>query len=54
MILWSGCRTLDLMHIASALLLGAGGFVSTDKRQCHAAKLCGLRISVPGSGKANR
>ncbi len=39
----TGCRTLDLMHIATAKLLGAGEFVSTDKRQIEAARLCGLK-----------
>jgi len=38
----TGCRTLDLMHVATAKLLGVGEFVSTDKRQIKAAKLCGL------------
>ncbi len=40
----TGCRTLDLMHIASALLLGCPEFVSTDQRQLRAAKLAGLKI----------
>jgi predicted nucleic acid-binding protein len=40
----TGCRTLDLMHIATAKLLGACEFVSTDKRQIEAAKLCGFKI----------
>lgn len=39
----TGCRTLDLMHIASALLLGCPEFVSTDQRQLKAAKLAGLK-----------
>lgn len=38
----AGCRTLDLMHVATAKLLGASEFVSTDKRQIEAAKMCGL------------
>ncbi|MBU6179655.1 MAG: type II toxin-antitoxin system VapC family toxin [Verrucomicrobia bacterium] len=40
----TGCRTLDLMHIASALMLGSREFVSTDQRQLKAAKLAGLKI----------
>jgi len=40
----TGCRTLDLMHIATARLLRADIFVSTDKRQLKAAHLCGLAI----------
>jgi predicted nucleic acid-binding protein len=39
----TGCRTLDLMHVASALLLGCRVFVSTDQRQLKAAKLAGLK-----------
>ncbi len=38
----TGCRTLDLMHVATAKLLGSSEFVSTDKRQIDAARLCGL------------
>lgn len=40
----TGCRTLDLMHVATAKLLGVREFVSTDKRQIEAAKLCGLEV----------
>jgi predicted nucleic acid-binding protein len=40
----TGCRTLDLMHVATAKLLGAAKFVSTDKRQLRAAEVCGLKI----------
>jgi len=43
----TGCRTLDLMHVASALLLGCRDFVSTDQRQLKAAKLAGLKIVDP-------
>ncbi len=39
----TGCRTLDLLHVATAKLLGAHEFVSTDKRQIEAARLCGLQ-----------
>jgi hypothetical protein len=39
----TGCRTLDLMHIATARLLDCGEFVSTDQRQLKAAKLAGLK-----------
>jgi len=41
----TGCRMLDLMHVATAKLLGASEFVSTDKRQIAAARLCGLRVN---------
>jgi len=40
----TGCRTLDLMHVAAAKLWGAREFVSTDARQIQAASLCGLRV----------
>jgi hypothetical protein len=40
----TGCRTLDLMHVATAKLLGSGEFVSTDQRQLKAAALCGMGV----------
>jgi len=40
----TGCRTLDLMHVATAKLLAAEEFVSTDKRQLRAAEVCGLKV----------
>jgi len=40
----TGCRTLGVMHIASARLLGVDEFVSTDKRQLKAASLIGLNV----------
>lgn len=39
----NGCRTLDLMHIATARLLGCGEFVSSDQRPLKAAKIAGLK-----------
>ena len=39
----TGCRTLDLMHIASAKRLGCKEFISSDRRQLKAAKLAGLK-----------
>lgn len=38
----TGCRTLDLIHIAIALQWGCLEFVSADDRQLKAAKLAGL------------
>lgn len=38
----TGCRTLDLMHVASAQWLGFQEFASTDKRQLRAAHAAGL------------
>jgi predicted nucleic acid-binding protein len=43
----SGCRTLDLMHVATAKLLKSDAFVSTDRRQIKAARLCGMRTINP-------
>lgn len=40
----TGCRTLDLLHIAAARLLGSDTFVSTDGRQLQAARLAGLQV----------
>ena len=40
----TGCRTLDLMHVATVKLLGVREFVSTDKRQIEGAKLYGLEV----------
>jgi len=40
----TGCRTLDLLHVASAKLLRATTFVSTDSRQNKAARLLGMKV----------
>jgi hypothetical protein len=39
-----GTRSLDLMHVAAALLLKAETFLSFDERQRKAAKAEGLRV----------
>jgi hypothetical protein len=39
-----GTRSLDLMHVAAALLLKAGVFLSFDDRQRKAAKAEGLKV----------
>ncbi len=43
-------RTLDALHLASALLLGREltAFVAYDQRLVEAAKAAGLPVSVPG------
>ena len=41
----TGCRTLDLLHVLSALKLGCKEFVTTDKRQAEAARLLDLKVS---------
>ena len=33
-----GCRTLDIIHVAAAIILGAGDFVTFDERQKAMAK----------------
>ena len=40
----TGCRTLDILHLATARLWGCTRFVSTDARQIRAAKRVGLKI----------
>lgn len=40
-----GCRTLDTLHIASAVELGADEFWSFDSRQLKLARACGLKSS---------
>lgn len=40
-----GCRTLDTLHIASAMELGAVKFWTFDQRQERLAKAVGLSIS---------
>ena len=39
----TGCRTLDLIHVAIAVQWGCSIFVSADERQLAAAKTQGLR-----------
>jgi len=40
-----GCRTLDTLHVACALKLGARQFWTFDQRQERLAKAVGLLIS---------
>lgn len=39
-----GCRSLDLLHVASALLLESQDFLTFDNRQIALAKAAGLKI----------
>ena len=39
-----GCRTLDIIHVAAALVLGAKEFVTFDTRQAALAKKVGLTV----------
>jgi uncharacterized protein len=47
-----GLRSLDAIHVASAVRLGSEveTFISYDARQSEAARAAGLRVSAPGSG----
>lgn len=40
----TGCRTLDMMHVASAKVLGWREFVASDQRQLRAAAKAGLKV----------
>lgn len=42
-----GCRTLDILHVASALELEQKRFVTFDHRQQQLAKATGLKVIVP-------
>jgi hypothetical protein len=42
-----GTRSLDVIHVASALTLGCTDFVTGDVRQGRLAKAVGLRVHVP-------
>lgn len=44
-----GTRTLDTLHVACALHLDAGEFVSSDTRQVALARACGLAVVDPCS-----
>ena len=37
-----GCRTLDIIHVAAALVIGAKDFITFDRRQGALAKQAGL------------
>jgi len=42
-----GTRSLDVLHVASALELNARQFVTYDERQAKLATLCGLKVIKP-------
>ena len=44
-----GCRTLDVLHVATAVELGLGVFVTFDDRQRRLAKIAGLKPLTPGT-----
>lgn len=39
-----GCRALDALHVASALILGADDFYTFDRAQAKLARAVGLRV----------
>jgi hypothetical protein len=39
-----GCRTIDIIHVAAAVVIGAEEFVTFDKRQVAMAKQAGLTV----------
>ncbi len=43
-----GCRTLDVLHVASALELRLARFLTFDARQRMLARAVGLRLVAPG------
>jgi predicted nucleic acid-binding protein len=44
----TGCRTLDVIHVASALELDLKRFITYDQRQQLLAKAVGLKVVAPG------
>jgi predicted nucleic acid-binding protein len=40
----TGCRSLDILHVAAALVSGATEFVTFDTRQGRLAQLAGLQV----------
>lgn len=50
----TGCRTMDLFHVACALQIPSCRFLTFDGRQGKLARLAGLEmIEVPGEGAAS-
>ena len=47
-----GARSLDILHVAAAIVLGATAFVTHDDRQARLARAVGLRVtSLRARGK---
>ena len=44
-----GCRSLDVLHVATALELGLRNFITFDRRQQQLASAAGLRPIAPGA-----
>jgi hypothetical protein len=43
----TGCRTLEALHVACAVLGFAAEFATSDRRQLALAELAGLRVINP-------
>lgn len=43
----AGCRTLDALHVACAILLRSGEFATSDARQASLARRCKLQVVNP-------
>jgi predicted nucleic acid-binding protein len=41
-----GTRSLDILHVAAAIVLGASAFVTHDDRQARLARAVGLRVTT--------
>ena len=41
-----GTRSLDILHVAAAIVLGAPAFVTHDDRQARLARAAGLRVTT--------
>jgi hypothetical protein len=42
-----GTRSLDILHVAAALVLGSSVFLTFDVRQAKLAKSAGLKVKTP-------
>jgi len=40
-----GCRSLDIIHVAAALVIGVKEFVTLDHRQATLARAAGLTVT---------
>ena len=49
-----GARSLDILHVAAAIVLEASAFVTHDDRQARLAKVAGLRVTTLRAHAAQR
>jgi hypothetical protein len=49
-----GARSLDILHVAAAIVLGAPAFVTNDDRQARLARAAGLRVTRLKQREARR